>query len=149
MLLESEKIAHRLISIGREQASKTVRVYAALLRDAEKAMQENGWVQIDVHAGTIMHDGQPVHWVKGKPFVLPPDEFKRRLARELDTARVDTSETKSVIGTESLSTLVCPKCADSLQHTAVCPACAAGKLGYRHRYNCACGGVDLISKDKL
>jgi hypothetical protein len=62
---------------------------------------------------------------------------------------IGTPVTKSVIGTESLSQMICQKCGDALQHTTVCPKCAAGKLGYRHRYTCVCGGTDFISREIL
>lgn len=118
-----------------------------------------GYVEIDEHDIAVttadaeyMSDGRTVARAHGKIWAIPHDEMARaieaakRAALAAESAR---EETKSVVGTEELSVLVCPKCGDALQHTAVCPACAAGKLGYRHRYTCVCGAVDLISKEAL
>ena len=111
--------------------------------------------RVTAEPGQLMtHDGREVLWVDGVAFAIRLADHIARLRADMDeaiaaeTAR-RAAETKSVVGTESLSAMVCPKCGDSLQHTAVCPKCAAGKLGYRHRYTCVCGGVDLISKEAL
>lgn len=55
---------------------------------------------------------------------------------------------KSVVGTEELAKATCPRCGDSLEYSAVCPACAAGKAGYPHRYSCVCG-VSFVTQEKL
>lgn len=55
---------------------------------------------------------------------------------------------KSVSGTETLSSLACPKCGDLLEHSAVCGACDAGRAGYRHRYSCVCG-VSFVTAEQL
>jgi len=103
----------------------------------------------EVVHGENTPDGREIIKVLGQTYALRPEIHAERLAAAFDAAKKAQPGTKSVVGTESLSAMVCPKCGDALQHTAVCPACAAGKLGYRHRYTCVCGGVDLISKDKL
>lgn len=88
--------------------------------------------------------------IGGQRWVMSPVTKARRVSEELAAIKASReAQTRSVIGTESLSAMICPKCGDVLQHTNVCPACPTGKLGYRHRYNCVCGGVDFISKDKL
>ena len=99
----------------------------------------------------ITDDGREILRVNGQAWVLQPEEHTERLRLAFDSAkeRSTESEPKSVVGTESLSTMTCPKCGDMLQYTSVCPNCAAGKLGYRHRYTCVCGGTDLISKEAL
>jgi hypothetical protein len=99
----------------------------------------------------VSHDGREVLWVGDVAYALRPDIHTSRLEQALADAKGqrEDGETKSVVGTELLSAMVCPKCGDMLQHTAVCPACAAGKLGYRHRYTCVCGGVDFVSKEAL
>ena len=103
--------------------------------------------------GPLTADGREVLMVEGVPMALRPEVHAERLERAFEAAKKARAEresdTKSIVGTEALSQMVCPKCGDSLQHTAVCPKCAAGKLGYRHRYTCVCGGVDLISKEAL
>lgn len=98
----------------------------------------------------LTSDGRQIVSSAGKSWALRKDLHAASVKRDLDDAkRRRGDETKSVVGTESLSTMTCPKCGDSLQHTAVCPKCAAGKLGYRHRYTCVCGGVDMVSKEAL
>jgi rubrerythrin len=103
--------------------------------------------------GTITHDGREIVVVDNKRWVLRPEIHFERRAADFEVAKNSKSqphqEIKSIVGTEALSAMVCPKCGDTLQHTAVCPKCAAGKIGYRHRYTCVCGGVDLVSKDAL
>lgn len=119
--------------------------------DSSAWLRAHGYEEVVVDDGALLtDDGREVIRLKGHPWALRPDVHAARLASAFDASkRVHTDETKSVVGTESLSAIVCPKCGDALQHTSVCPKCAAGKLGYRHRYTCVCGGVDLISKDKL
>jgi rubrerythrin len=98
----------------------------------------------------FLPDGRSVVRGFGQAWALLPALHAEKIKAGLEAAKkVSRPGTKSVLGTESLSAMVCPKCGDALQHAAVCPKCAAGKLGYRHRYTCVCGGADLISKDKL
>lgn len=119
------------------------------------AMVEIGYERTDC-ADKITSDGREVIDIYGQKWALRPDVHAERLAQLFEAAKqrqVDQEtkepETKSVAGTESLSAMICPKCGDALQHTVVCPSCAAGKIGYRHRYVCVCGGVDIISKEAL
>lgn len=118
---------------------------------AVQSLVDAGLERVELAAGATKNDGREIVWVSGEAWALRPEIHAERLAHAFEEAKKHkhASETKSVVGTESLSAMTCPKCGDALQHTAVCPACAAGKLGYRHRYTCVCGGVDLISKDKL
>lgn len=112
-------------------------------------MQTDGYERVE--GETITPDGREIVTIRGQGWALRPDVHAERLAKAFEDAKraLPEPETKSVVGTEALSKMTCPKCGDSLQHTAVCPKCAAGKLGYRHRYACVCGGVDLISKEAL
>ena len=114
--------------------------------------ESHGFERVDA-AGNLTSDGREVLMVEGVAMALRPEAHAERLALAFEAAKKarpePEPETKSVVGTESLSAMVCPKCGDSLQHSSVCPKCAAGKLGYRHRYTCVCGGVDLISKEAL
>lgn len=122
------------------------------------ALIEQGHEEVE-HDGLLLPDGREVFAMWGKRWALRPEVHAERMAQALEQARErdaliaaqkpNTAETKSVAGTDAISALVCPKCGDSLQHTRVCPACAAGKLGYKHRYTCVCGGVDLVSKEAL
>lgn len=118
---------------------------------AAQSLIDAGLERIQAARGSIVtDDGREIVWASGEAWALRPDVHAERLASALEAARErNDAETKSVVGTESLSQMVCPKCGDSLQHTKVCPACAAGELGYRHRYTCVCGGVDLVSKEPL
>ena len=98
----------------------------------------------------LTRDGRELLKIGECVFALRPEVHSQRLAASFEAARQQSEpEIKSVAGTELMSAITCPKCGDALQHTAVCPSCAAGKLGYHHRYACVCGGTDLISKDKL
>lgn len=100
---------------------------------------------------SVTEDGRQVLHFNDRAYALRPEIHAERLAAEFEEVKAErlVSETKSVAGTDSLSALSCPKCGDYLQHTAVCPKCAAGKLGYRHRYACVCGGADIVSKEAL
>lgn len=120
------------------------------------AMIGAGWEVVDADEDAVtLQDGREVLRIMGVAYALPIGTHRTRLAAAFEAAKQarpkpePEPETKSVVGTESLSRMICPECGDSLQHTAVCPKCAAGKLGYRHRYTCVCGGVDLVSKEAL
>lgn len=111
-----------------------------------------GYEQVTVDDESVVTgDGRRVVEIVGCKVALRPEVHTERLSIAFEAAKQASpqAETKSVVGTESLSALTCPKCGDALQHTSVCPKCAAGKLGYRHRYTCVCGGADLISKEPL
>jgi rubrerythrin len=114
-------------------------------------MFEQEYEEVEDNGDAITADGREIVRVQGGAYALRPDVHVERLAVAFEAAKKahPEPETKSVVGTESLSAMACPKCGDALQHTSVCPSCAAGKLGYRHRYTCVCGGVDLISKEML
>lgn len=55
---------------------------------------------------------------------------------------------KSISGSEGVSSLVCPRCGDSIEHSDLCPACKPYTLGYRYKYSCVCG-VNFITTEKL
>ena len=116
----------------------------------EAGLLEQGYERV-VADGPATTDGRQVLRFNDRTYALRPEVHKERLAAEFEAEKATrlASETKSVVGTESISALVCPKCGDSLQYTAVCPKCGAGKLGYRHRYLCVCGGTDIVSKEAL
>ena len=151
-------MTHRLIQVLFQSADADVRsAYIVRMSDAlgrrnrvSAAMAGRGYERVD-DMGPVTVDGREVVRVSSEAWALRPDIHAERLAAAFDAAkkRQPEPETKSVVGTEALSAMACPKCGDSLQHTAVCPNCAAGKLGYRHRYTCVCGGVDLISREAL
>lgn len=121
--------------------------------DEEKQwLSENGFEEVPANVGDILtQDGREIVSVAGKQYALRPEIHTKRLLEAFEAAKNarNEAETKSVVGTESMSVMICPKCGDALQHARVCPSCASGKLGYRHRYTCVCGGVDLISKEIL
>lgn len=119
---------------------------------AKSWLKSNGYESVTVDDDVrFLPDGRKVVRVHGTAYALRPEIHANRLAAAFEAAKSarPETETKSVVGTESLSAMTCPKCGDSLQHSTVCTSCAAGKLGYRHRYTCVCGGVDLISKEML
>lgn len=121
--------------------------------DSRLWMEEQGFEAVNVDASAVItEDGREVAHAFGRSWALRPEVHAERLSRAFEEKALPKEaqpETRSVVGTESLSAMACPKCGDALQHTSVCPSCAAGKIGYRHRYTCVCGGVDLISKDRL
>ena len=129
------------------------RVQAGRAKDCEDWLGKQGFEQVDAEPGSVLtKDGREVLWAGQAAYALRPDVHNERLSAAFKDEKKQNERpaaTKSVAGTESLSVMVCPKCGDAMQHTKVCPACAAGKLGYRHRYTCACGEADVISKDKL
>lgn len=154
MLTKNEKLISHICSLPflevRAAWIARCRTEHGRLASLEASLVESGMERVEAN-GPITGDGREVMRIRGRAYALRPEIHADRLAAAFESAkkRKPDPETKSVVGTESLSAMVCPKCGDALQHTAVCPKCAAGKLGYRHRYACVCGGVDLISKDKL
>jgi rubrerythrin len=131
------------------------RLESGRISDVRRWMVETGHEEVEVPDGQILTgDGREVLRAHGRTWALRPEVHTERLAKALSSSQGRTSAshqapTKSIVGSESLSALTCPECGDALQHAAVCPACAAGKLGYRHRYTCVCGGVDIVSTEAL
>lgn len=156
MMTQKDSLTMRLRTLPKHVVLAAIRQWAVTAvhrrEKIEDALVGEGFERVGVADGrSATDDGRQVYHVAGRAYALRPDVHAERLAAALDAAkkRQPEPETKSVVGTESLSAMACPKCGDSLQHTAVCPNCAAGKLGYRHRYTCVCGGVDLISREAL
>lgn len=121
----------------------------------ESDLVESGMERVECD-GPLMPDGREVMRVRGRAYALRPEVHAERLAQRFEAARqrqteqeTKEPETKSVVGTESLSAMICPVCGDSLQHTSVCPKCSAGQRGYKHRYACACGAIEIISQEAL
>ena len=52
---------------------------------------------------------------------------------------------KVVAGTDSLSTMLCSKCGDSLVKSTVCPGCKDGQSGFKIKYSCTCG-LELLGR---
>ena len=126
-----------------------------------------GFELLDVPADRLLtDDGREILHSQGKAWALRPEVHAQRLAEALaaqkarDDADVGSDRrvrpntgdpdqtTKSVVGTEALAEVACPKCGDAMQRTNVCPKCAAGKAGLKYRYTCPCG-VEFVTKDKL
>lgn len=61
---------------------------------------------------------------------------------------IDVEVAKSVASTEALASTPCPKCADAMLKSKVCPACSAGRIGYRFKYACPCG-FEFVTKDEI
>lgn len=155
MIKQTEKILSLLATepIASVKAAYISRIKAEKdwMTHVEGRLLNDGY-EIVGASGLLTDDGRQVLRVGNKAFALRPEIHAQRLAEAFaaeQAEQVPTSDTKSVVGTESLSAMMCSKCGDALQHTSVCPSCAAGKLGYRHRYTCVCGGADLVSKDRL
>ncbi len=156
MIDKKESLVMRLRSTPTRIVKDAIKEWAVAAvhrrRKLHDILTDDGFEVVDVDESSyVTEDGRYVHHAAGRAYALRPEIHAARLAQafEDETKKLAEAETKSVAGTESLSTMVCPKCGDNLQHSAICPKCAAGKLGYRHRYTCACGGVDMASKDKL
>jgi len=151
------KILLAMGAAGQEATMDVIRRYLVHNTKARHAhlismIADNTIEPVEVEDGArLTPDGRVVFWFANQPWVLKKEAHAERLAQAFKAAKqaAQEAETKSVVGTESLSAMVCPKCGDALQHTTICPKCAAGKLGYRHRYTCVCGGVDLVSKEAL
>jgi len=134
MLNEYERIAHRLVSLGREKAVETLRAYAGILRDADKTMEAYGWIRVDAPLDALMYEGQPVQWVGRKAFILPPEEFERRRVAALEDAKRRDEAAKPKVTAkpgESLASVLCPACQSIMAKSPVCPNCTKGKAGYK------------------
>ena len=156
MLIQKEKLLSYLDKLPIDQVRSAwiarIRVEHSRMSAVESWLIESGMERVDA-TGHNTEDGREVLHVRGVAYALRKDVHAERIALAFEDAKKaqpkPESEIKSVVGTEALSVMICPKCGDTLQHSGVCPSCAAGRLGYRHRYSCVCGGVDLISKEAL
>ena len=134
MLTEPEKIAHKLVSFGRDRATETLRAYAGLLRDAELTMGKFGWVCVDIEYGSLMYEGRPVQWVGRKAFVLPPEIFEQRRLEAIKAAKARDEMARPKIQAEpgeSLTSVLCPACRSVMAKSLICPNCAKGKAGFK------------------
>lgn len=139
MLTNHERIAHKLVAMGRESAMDTIRAYSGLLRDSVEAMAKYGWEPVNLPLGTLIYDGQPVQWVGRKAFVLPGDVYQQRRAAALEDAkRRDETAALKITATpgESLTSVLCPSCRSVMAKAPVCPNCSRGKQGFK--ILCAC-----------
>lgn len=154
MLMKHEKILEYLdrlpIHIVRAAWIARCRAENERVDKLEDSLSKEGFERV-VADGIVTEDGREVLTIRSRSYALRKEIHAKRLADSFARSKKQQSviEAKSVVGTESLSNLACPKCGDALQHTVVCPHCSAGKIGYRHRYICVCGAVDIISKDAL
>lgn len=155
-LSKKNKALISLCDLDLQDARDVFRRYSCSITKAKSSLLQvlldDGCVDVTdrVVAGQILLDGVPVFWFARRAYALRPEVHAERLTTALEAQRLTQEpEAKSVAGTEGMSAMVCPKCGDALQHTKVCPSCAAGKIGYSHRYACACGAVDMVSKEAL
>lgn len=144
------------VSFIKKQYIKKILFEKYRRQDGIEKLTEDGFERVEVPSDTmVLEDGRPVFRAFDVVWALRMEEHLKRVhaafqeEKERKKEAPTQEETKSVVGTESLSVLVCNKCGDSLQHTKICPACSAGVLGYRHRYTCACGKTDIISKESV
>lgn len=148
-MLPREDVIATFIAYKRSENGNTKRGIVAM---ADRGYEETA------HTGKLLPDGREVFEMWGKRWVLRKDIHSKKLAQSMElavtrntaiaAAKKETSETKSVAGTDALDKMTCPKCGDALQYSTVCSACAAGIAGYRHRYSCVHGCVDFVSKEK-
>lgn len=156
MLNIQEKMFAAPFSDVRDGFIARARLESGRIADARLWMVNRGFEEVEQEPGQIITpDGREILRAYGKAWALRPEVHVQRMAEVFEAAKKRQDEkqpeagTKSVVGTESLSSMVCPKCGDSLQHTAVCPKCAAGQRGYKHRYACVCGAIEIISQEAL
>jgi rubrerythrin len=162
MITKTERISITLAQLDMASVQRLYDERAKMETDrqagAQRYLERQGYELVSVNTDKhVAPDGREIVWIDSSAWALRPEIHAERLnqriaeAQEREAAKraAQAAETNSVAGTESLSALTCPKCGDSLQHTRVCPSCPAGKIGYRHRYTCVCGGVDLVSKEPL
>lgn len=155
-----EKLLMRMMLNPKE---KVVAAYVAYMQkineNNEKGrlyLKTKGYEEVSVHS-KMTEDGRMVFESYGKKWAQQKEKHDAEIEESIDSAIVakvlssggKQVETKSVTNTEGLSSFVCPKCSENLQCFAVCPACAAGKIGYTHRYTCINGCVDFVSKEKV
>lgn len=155
MITKEEKLRNALLELPKEAVD---RILLDISGDFVNAVEtRRGLLLIDgfedandLYDKYLSKDGREVIWQDEKPYVLRLDVHNQRREEALALAREETerTETKSVVGTESLAGITCPRCHDALQYSKVCPACAAGQAGYHHRYVCVCG-VDFVTKERL
>lgn len=155
MITKREKLTMTMAGLSfadcRDAWILRARLEAGRVVDARQWLLNNGLEAIDAQPNDLLTaDGREVIWHREKPYALKIEIHNKRREDALAVAQEagNKTETKSVVGTESLATLICPKCHDALQYSKVCPACAAGKAGYDHRYICVCG-VDFVTKELL
>lgn len=118
-----------------------------------KDLTERGYVE--TQCDTLLDDsGRQVHSLFGKKWVLDKTKHEEYVATELSKAaewqklNKEDDKSKTVVGSEVLIDILCPKCSDTMIVSSVCPACEAGKSGYKFAYFCSCG-VEFFSKEKL
>lgn len=155
MITEKEKLKQRLLSLPQKEAEALILEWQATViknqQDLVVALLADGFEEVtDIHDEYLTTDGRELMWVEGKAYALKLEiHNQRREEAFAEAARQnDEVETKSILGSEQLAAIVCPKCKEAVEYSTVCCKCAAGKAGYRHRYTCVCG-VDFISKDRL
>lgn len=151
MLIGKDKLFSYMVRVGYEASRSAWADFVRLRRkSAEFVLPE--FERVDVSSSDVITaDGRDVLRINGQAYALRQEIHIARMEKEFEAAKTAQTKTstKSVVGTEGLSGMVCPKCGDSLQYSAVCGACAAGKAGYKHRYSCVHGHVDFVSKEKI
>lgn len=134
-MTESERLAHKLIAMGRENAMGVIRAYSGLLRDSVETMAKYGWEPVNLPLGTLLHEnGQPVQWVGRKAFVLPADVYQQRRSAALEDAkRRDEATAPKVTAKpgEALTSVLCPSCKSLMAKQLVCPKCEKGQAGFK------------------
>lgn len=163
MIKDIERLTVKLASLDMETVQalydKRRAVESERQKGAEQYLIEQGYERVFVDDEAFLtEDGREIIRLAGQAWALLPRVHEDRRERAIAGAQLietqrraaeQESNTKSVVGTEALSALVCPKCGDSLQYSAVCPKCTAGQRGFRHSYVCVCGAIEIISVEAL
>ena len=126
------------------------------IADTRAWMLDNGFELLENIADDqyLTDDGREILRAHGKTWALLPEIHTQRQERAMDMerqrlARSKEPVTKSVVGTEKLANIVCPRCQEAMEHSTVCPNCAAGKTGFKHRYTCHECGAELVTREGL
>jgi hypothetical protein len=155
MITEKEKLKQKLLSLSQVEVEELVSEWQAAVsknhQDIIDALLTDGFEEVaNIHDKYLTTDGRELMWVDGRAYALKLEIHNQRREEAFEAARQqnEEAETRSILGSEQLAAIVCPKCKEAVEYSVVCGKCAAGKAGYRHRYTCVCG-VDFISKDRL
>lgn len=134
------------------------------IRDfAMRSLLSSGFEVVEAN-GNVTADGRIVLSVNGATVALTKESHEARLNEAIDTARAatvknqiiaDKQDSPAQVAKEEFSVTTCPQMADgkpcggALNKKGVCPACVAGKMGYKYRYSCESCGFDIVTKAEL
>lgn len=155
MISNTERLLQGMLSIEEKDVLAAITKWQDVIEKNQQgflaALFADGFEEVtNLHDEYLTTDGRELMWVEGKAYALKLEIHNQRREEALAEAarQNEEAETRSILGSEQLAAIVCPKCKEAVEYSTICGKCAAGKAGYRHRYTCVCG-VDFISKDRL